>query len=91
MMPDIMRVLQCSSVMAEHIEADRAAYQAKFGDQLRLARLERRLTQDQLAERAGLHRTYIGHLERGRCSPTLATLERLARALDLDDIRELLP
>ncbi|HTU03217.1 MAG TPA: helix-turn-helix transcriptional regulator [Candidatus Sulfotelmatobacter sp.] len=39
------------------------------------------LTQEQLAEKSGLSRAYIGRLEIGRHDPALSTLERLARAL----------
>jgi transcriptional regulator with XRE-family HTH domain len=41
------------------------------------------LTQEQLAKRTGLHRTYITDLEVGNRNPTLKTLARLARALRL--------
>lgn len=50
----------------------------------RIVRAERQkatLSQEALAELAGLHRTYISLLERGRRSPTLATIEKIARAL----------
>lgn len=42
------------------------------------------VSQEDLAEIAGVHRTYIGHLERGKGSPTLDTIVRVARALDVD-------
>jgi transcriptional regulator with XRE-family HTH domain len=77
-------------VTADHIDQAQA-YLAKFGAKLRRLRLERRLTQDQLAKRAGLHRTFIGQLELGRRGVNLAALPRLAQALNLDDPRELLP
>ncbi len=40
------------------------------------------ITQEALAERAGLHPTYIGLIERGRRNPTLEVCEQLAQALD---------
>jgi transcriptional regulator with XRE-family HTH domain len=86
----IREVLECHLVMAERIK-ETQDYLRKFGDKLRLLRLERKLTQGQLAERAGLHRTFIGQLELGRRGINLATLPRLAQALNLDDPRELLP
>ena len=41
-----------------------------------------RLSQEELADRAGIHRTYVSQLERGLKSPTVVMLLRLARALD---------
>jgi transcriptional regulator with XRE-family HTH domain len=55
-----------------------------FGIQLREVRRQARLTQDELAHRAGLHRTYISLLERGMRSATLDTVFRICAALDLD-------
>jgi transcriptional regulator with XRE-family HTH domain len=54
-----------------------------FGEQLRKAREKSGLTQEQLAFRAGVHRTYISLLERDLKSPTLNTLFRLCAALDI--------
>lgn len=55
-----------------------------FGDRVRGARTEAALSQEQLAELSGLHRTYVGHIERGAVTPTLDTIVRLAQAMDLD-------
>jgi two-component system response regulator len=41
------------------------------------------ISQEQLAERAGLHRTYVSDVERGMRNPSIATVERLAEALEL--------
>lgn len=52
---------------------------------VRAARTAAGLSQEALAEAAGLHRTYISLLERGRRSPTLvATLDAIGRALGFD-------
>ncbi len=41
-----------------------------------------RLSQEELAERAAIHRTYVSQIERGLKSPTIVMLFRLAKALD---------
>lgn len=51
---------------------------------LRLLRNAAGLTQDQLAELAGLDRNYIGKLEREENSPTVDTLESIAIALQIN-------
>ena len=53
-----------------------------FGGQLRRSRKAARMTQEELAFRAGLDRTYISLLERGIKSPTLTTFFQLCRVLD---------
>lgn len=54
-----------------------------LGAELRKAREAAGLSQEKLAFKAGVHRTYISMLERGKASPTLETLFRLCDALDL--------
>jgi len=54
---------------------------AAFGQIVRQARHEAGLTQEELADRAHVHRTYIGDLENARKSPTLDVVEALASAL----------
>ena len=59
----------------------RATPEAAFGRVLQRLRRERRLTQEELAEASGCHRSYVSFLERGLKSPTLNTLFDLAAAL----------
>lgn len=42
------------------------------------------LSQERLADQAGLHRTYIGHVERGEVNLTVYSLVRIAEALEVD-------
>jgi transcriptional regulator with XRE-family HTH domain len=55
-----------------------------FGVRVREARLAKGLSQEDLAEIAGLHRTYIGTVERGERNPALVNLVRIADALSID-------
>jgi transcriptional regulator with XRE-family HTH domain len=55
-----------------------------LGDALRQVRLDRRLSQEQLSLETGVHRNYIGGVERGERSPSVATLLRLATALRIE-------
>ncbi|MHB8550710.1 MAG: helix-turn-helix domain-containing protein [Acidiferrobacterales bacterium] len=50
---------------------------------MRETRTEKGLSQEALADRAGLHRTYISQIERGLKSPSLKSLEQIANALGL--------
>jgi transcriptional regulator with XRE-family HTH domain len=54
------------------------------GSNLRRLRNKLGVSQDEFADRAGLHRTYIGSVERGERNITLDTLQRIARALQVD-------
>lgn len=55
-----------------------------FGKHLRILRIERKLTQEQLADRASMHFTYIGQIERGLRNPSLVNLRKLAKALKVN-------
>ena len=52
-----------------------------FGRNVRRAREARNLSQEQLADLASIHRTYLSGVETGTRNPTLEIVERLARAL----------
>ena len=59
----------------------RAEILDKFGKRVRDERLQRGLSQEELAEKAELHRTYIGMIERGEKNITLINIEKIAKAL----------
>lgn len=54
-----------------------------FAQNIRELRAQRGFSQEQLAHRAGLHRTYIGAVERGERNITLVNAQRIAEALDV--------
>ena len=56
----------------------------KFGKNVRDKRESLGLSQEQLASKAGVHRTYIGMIERGEKNITLHNISRLAKALGVD-------
>lgn len=57
------------------------SYQALLGAAVRDLRKQLGFSQEMLAERSGLHRTYIGGIERGERNVSLANIVRLAKAL----------
>jgi transcriptional regulator with XRE-family HTH domain len=56
----------------------------KFGQRVRELRQERNLTQQQLADISGLHKNYIGMIERGERNPSLMNIDILAKSLEVD-------
>jgi transcriptional regulator with XRE-family HTH domain len=57
---------------------------SRFGDAVRRHREIIRLSQEELAARAGLDRTYISGVERSARNPTLKVMQRLSAALGVD-------
>ena len=55
-----------------------------FGRKVREERLKRGLSQEELADKAGFHRTYIGMIERAERNITLANIQKIAEALGLE-------
>lgn len=62
---------------------DDNALLTRLGDQLRRLREQSGQSQDTLANRCGLHRTYVGAVERGERNPTVLSLARYAAGLGL--------
>ena len=55
----------------------------KLGSNLREARKKLDLTQEQVAERCGVHATEVSRIEAGKRDPKVSTLERLAKAVEV--------
>jgi len=62
----------------------------KFGERLQKIRKEQGISQEQLAAKLSMHRTYVGMIERGERNPTIRTLYKVAKALKVDSSK-LLP
>jgi len=58
----------------------------KFGERVRRLRKEMNLSQEELAHRSDLHRTYIGMIERAEKNITLLNIEKIANALNVSII-----
>lgn len=57
------------------------SYQVAFGKQVRSLRMQRGLTQEEVAHRAGIHVTYLSGVERGVRNPSLKNIRSIAQAL----------
>lgn len=57
--------------------------QRLFAANVRRIRLEKKLTQEQVAEAADLHTNYISSVERGKRNISICNIERIAHALDV--------
>ena len=68
MLPKIMSKVDLKKLLGMAIKAERSLLD---------------ISQEELAYRAGLHRTYVSDLERGARNPSLDTIEKLAQALQL--------
>lgn len=70
-----MRILQLSTMKREIL--------VKFGNKVRERRRTLNLSQEELASRAGVHRTYIGMIERAEKNITLENIQKIAKALEI--------
>jgi transcriptional regulator with XRE-family HTH domain len=75
-------VVECSRRGSPRAAATKV--DAALGDAIRLRRVELGLSQEALADRADIHLTHVGDLERGVGNPNYATLVKVAAALRLE-------
>ncbi len=54
-----------------------------FGQRIKELRLAKGFSQEELAEKINVHRTYMGFIERGERNPGLLNIYKLSRALDV--------
>jgi transcriptional regulator with XRE-family HTH domain len=62
----------------------------KFGERMQKIRKANGVSQEELASKLSMHRTYIGMVERGERNPTIRTLYKIAKALKVKS-SDLLP
>lgn len=62
----------------------------EVGKRIKKAREAKGMSQEELAHKASLHRTYVGHLENARYSPSTYVLFKIAKALKVP-LKDLLP
>jgi transcriptional regulator with XRE-family HTH domain len=55
----------------------------KLGKNLKQIRIAKKLSQGAIARKLNVHRAYVSGIEHGKRNPTLATIDRLAEALDV--------
>jgi len=63
--------------------SDTDKYVRRFGQRVRMIREEKQLSQEELADRANVHRTYIGMIERGEKNATIVTIVKISGALEV--------
>ena len=65
-------------------QMDKHKFQEKYGLDIKIERIKRKITQEELAEKAGCSSVHIGYIERGIKCPTMYQFLKIARILELD-------
>ena len=69
---------------SEEKSKEKKEFAKRLANRVKELRLSKKLTQEELAHRAGYYRTYVGHIETATYSPSAHTIWRLAKAMDID-------
>ena len=62
----------------------------KIGKKIRLARRKNKQTQEEVAEKSGIHVSTLGRIERGESNPPVQTINKIAQALKVK-VKDLIP
>ncbi|MCA9335361.1 helix-turn-helix transcriptional regulator [Candidatus Saccharibacteria bacterium] len=73
-----------NDISAKEKSAEKQEFAGYVGKRLRKIRTEKGISQEQLSEKAGYYRTYVGHIENGQHSPSVHTMWRLSKVLKVD-------
>lgn len=79
----MLHILHTISII-NHIIMIKKNVLVAFGKKIRQIRKGKGMSQEELSFKANLHRTYIGMIERAEKNITLANIEKIAKALDVD-------
>jgi len=74
---------RAGSLVLKHHQQTETSLKIGLGAAIRRERSILGISQGELAERPGLHRTYVSDLERGTRNPSVGSLQKLARALQI--------
>lgn len=61
-------------------------YLESFGEKIKVARKKANISQEDLADSAGIHRTYMGRIERGESNPPIYTVYKICNALKIKQL-----
>jgi len=73
-----------TDMTSEEKSREKKEFAKRLANRVKELRLSKKLTQEELAHRAGYYRTYVGHIETATYSPSAHTIWRLAKAMDID-------
>lgn len=90
-MPGNGGLQHASAIWGMHKRSPQIALNTTLGHNMRVYRASLGLSQEALAERSGIKRTYIGAVERGEVDPRLGTVSKIAEGLGVEPYRLLYP
>ena len=82
MLPSVCRLIEFTQLRFLRMRQNKTIQQ-KFGNRVRKLRKSKGWSQEEFADECGLHRTYIGAIERGERNVSLNNIHAIAKALDI--------